>query len=87
MQIVGSFLERFKHLQAPERSVRKATKEAVSDVLSGVMLTDDCIKIQRESILYLSPSSIIKSAIFENKQTIISRINNILSKEQIKEIR
>ncbi len=87
MQIVGSFLERFKHLKAPERSVRNATREAIKEILGGIELPDECIKVQRESILYLTPGSVIKTAIFENKQSIIARINSIIGKEQIKEIK
>lgn len=86
MQLIGGFLERFKHLKAPERSVRNATKEAVKEILNGIELADECIKVQRENILYLTPHSVIKTAIFENKHVIITRINNILGKDQIKEI-
>jgi hypothetical protein len=86
MQNLSHLLDRFKNLQAPERSVRKATIDTVKEIV-GVELHDEQIKIQNESILYLSPTSAIKAAIFEEKHSIISRINNILAKEQIKDIK
>jgi len=85
MQTIKSFLIRFKNLKAPERSVRAATREAVTDVV-GVDIHDENIKISGDNILYLSPRSVVKAVIFENKREIISRINNILKKEQIKEL-
>ena len=85
METVGSFLGRFKNLKAPDRSVRLAVREAVTDIV-GVDMQDENIKINGDSTLYLSPHSVVKAIIFENKREIISRINNILKKEQIKEL-
>ncbi|GEM_PF-5459053 len=86
MRTIGSFLDRFKNLKAPERSVRTAIIRAVTDVI-GITIKDNCIKINNESIVYISPGSTIKAAIFENKKIIISRLNNILGKDQIKDIK
>ena len=86
MQTVGNFLDRFKNLKAPERSVRSAVIVAVKELVC-VEINDGDIKISSENTLYLSPNSAIKAVIFENKREIIPRINNILGKEQIKEIK
>ncbi len=86
MRKVGSLMGRFKNLKAPERNIRLAVISAISEVV-GVKVGEESIKIQNESILYISPSSVVKSAIFENKLDIISRINNTLRSDQIVEIR
>ncbi len=85
MRAVGNFLTRFKHLKAPERSVRAAVLQAVKEVV-GVDIENRSVKISGNDTLYLSPSSIIKSAIFEHKLEVLSRVNNILGKDQIKKI-
>ena len=87
MKTLGGLMERFKHLQAPERSVRKALVEAVESVV-GVEIDGEGIKIAGESAVYLSglPSA-VRTAIFEQKQAVLSRANNILGKEQLKELR
>ncbi len=86
MKKIGGLLSRFKKLKAPERDVIQAVISTVREVV-GVEIDEASIKISNESILYISSKSAIKSAIFENKLDIISRINNILNKDQIREIR
>ncbi|MCD5384398.1 MAG: hypothetical protein LRZ97_00610 [Candidatus Pacebacteria bacterium] len=86
MKVINGFLERFKHLKAPERSVRAAIIESIKDII-GVSIDDDSIKVGLNGILNISTNSSIRCAIFENKQNIIKRVNNILGKDQVKDIR
>jgi len=85
MKNLGGLMERFKHLQAPERSVRKALVQAVTEVV-GITINGDEFKIAGESKVYVQARSAVKMALFEQKQAVLSRANNILGKEQLKEL-
>ncbi len=85
MKTLGGLMERFKHLKAPERSVRKALVQAVEEVV-GITIDGNEFKIAGESRVYVQARSAVKMALFEQKQAVLSRANNILGKEQLKEL-
>ena len=86
MKSVGGFLKRFKHLQAPERTVREALVQA-ADELVGIKMKSEWIKIAGESVVYIQAPSAVKTVLFEEKLSILSRANSILGKEQLRELR
>ncbi len=85
MKTLGGLMSRFQHLKAPERTVRNALVRAIKEV-TGVDIDGEVLKISGESKVYVQAHSAIKTAIFEQKHVILSRANNILGKEQLKEL-
>ena len=86
MKKVSSLFERFAHIKAPQRYVKKIVIEVVHEV-TGVNICVDTIMLVQKKIIYINTSSVIKNVIFENKDSIISRINHQLKQDQIKDIR
>jgi hypothetical protein len=86
MKVIGGLLDRFKNLEAPERVVRDATIKSISDVLN-IDINNINIKLSNKGVLYIHIQSSIKAGIFEYKDVLISRINNILNKNQIRDIK
>ncbi len=85
MKTISGLLKRFKNLEAPDRVIKDAAIKAV-EVIIGIKINKEDIKINNK-VLFITTSSSIKAAIFENKDTILSRINNLLNKDQILNIK
>ncbi len=86
MKVVGNLLDRFRHLEPPERVVKNAVIQAVKDIMR-VELNSEDIKVNNKGILFLNTQSGIKSAVFEVKSSVIARINNLLLNSSIKDIK
>ena len=65
--------------------MRDAVQVAVRDLLE-VDIDKSLIKINGTT-LYLNIGSVVKSAVFENKTNILARVNNVLGKEQITDLK
>ena len=72
-------------MQAPERTVREALVSAVREVV-GVEVSGSEFKLSGESRVHVQAHSAIKMAIFEQKHEVLSRANNIIGKEQLREL-
>lgn len=83
MKAVNLFLARFQELAPADLVVKLAVVEVVKDVV-GLELEQDKIKVEKSGV-YLQVSSVIKNAIFLNREEIISQITTKLNK-QIKKV-
>lgn len=83
MKAVNLFLARFQELAPADLAIKLAVIEVVKDV-AGLELDQDKIKVEKSGV-YLQVSSIIKNAIFLNREQIISEITRKLNK-QIKKV-
>ncbi len=81
MKTISGLLKRFKNLEAPDKVIKEATIKAIESIV-GIKINKEDIKINNKT-LFITISSSIKAAIFENKDLILSRINNLLNKDQI----
>lgn len=85
MQLASNFLARFKHIKAPDKTVRGVVVQAVEEVLEVTIRREDVTV--SEGTLHLSVPSTVKAAVFQHKHAILTRVNNLLGAEQIKELR
>ncbi len=85
MKNLGHLMDRFKNLQPPERHVKSAIIQAIFEIFNININADD-IKVGYNGDIYLQVHSAIKDAIFERKLEIMKTANNILKKNQIKDL-
>jgi len=86
MQIIGGLLDRFKNLEPPERVVRDAVVSAIDSIID-IQIEPSSINMSNNGILYISVQSSVKASVFEQKDIVISRINNLLNRDKVKDIK
>jgi hypothetical protein len=88
MKGIGNYLERFKNLKAPKRTVRDALVKAVDDVV-GIKVSGEIFKIQpaHESEIFIQAQSVIKQSLFEYQHDILNNANSILGRVQLRQFR
>jgi len=72
MKIVSNLMQRYAHIQAPERTLKKAFVKAVSDC-TEISINIEDIRVSGKTIK-LNTSSVIKSEIRLNQQDILKHI-------------
>jgi len=85
MKTLEGLKARFAHIQAPERTVRNALSQAISEII-GIEFTGTA-KLSQENTVYIQAPAPVKARIFEQQYAILNRANNILGKKQLKHLR
>lgn len=85
MERASLFLKRFKNLKAPERSVKEVVVQVVYEV-AQVHITPQELKVSGP-VVFILVHSAVRAHIFQYKQLLISRINNLLGNERVTDIR
>ncbi len=84
MQILSSFLERFKNLKDPKQD--RINLSNIISSLIGEEINESCIN-EKNGIIFLQISPMIKTQVFLNKQKIIEILNKEKPNLHIKDIR
>lgn len=73
MKIVSNLLERYAHIQAPDKTLKKAFVKAVYDIIEITIDVKD-LRISKKTVKVNAPS-VIKNEIRFNQQDILKHIN------------
>ena len=84
MQILSSFLERFKNIKDPKQD-RIDIAHIISNVVGEEI--DESLVNEKNGVIFLKISQILKSQIFINKEKILEILNTEKPKLNIKDIR
>ncbi|MEI8338132.1 MAG: hypothetical protein WCF92_03230 [bacterium] len=84
MQLISSFLEKFKNLKDP-----KQDRTDIASIISGVIGEEinESLVNEKNGIIFLQISPMLKTQIFMNKEKIIQILNSEKPKLNIKDIR
>jgi hypothetical protein len=87
MDSIDNFLSRFKNLTAPDIFIREKTSEILSENLDIKLSIKEISFNKKSGIIFLKSNPTQKTKIFLNKTILIEKINIILKKDLVRDIR
>ncbi len=85
MQNIQDLLARYAHITPPDAAVKKAVLHSVEEVV-GITLHRSDVSVVR-GVVYIQSDPTIKSALFVQKEEILKKAQEMVGKENVKEIR
>ena len=82
---ISSYLEKFKRLEPPGDSAKKASQQVIFETI-GVKIDKKDMTV-KDGVLFLSVPSIVKNEVYMNKRGILEKVKEILGEKTLKDIR